>query len=311
MEDYDVDGYDITLTWEDIWKHPIMTNIGPITADGLLNSRTIQASQTAQVIKKATGDSVLVHDAVISRFGDGKDILYNIPGIGTVEAYENVLEGQKVGVTNAEQFATELKLEKDSVLLSITDEAIIRSEARGISAWEWQKEQAAKKLAAMQDLKIVHQLDTTPQTGTPINLSSGNIYSALAEAEEKISDYDITAIVCSKAARTLIMKNVNAQGYTGSNPAAPYNGTFLPGYDIPIFATNAVTAVDSDSIYFVSSQVPGCIWSPGQVLTHTWRDEEGGKVNMRIDAFRAAKSNVLQTPDNYNLGVVETTWTAS
>lgn len=283
-------------------------NIGAISANRLMTDKLLQNKLTADVIKAASGSAVLNNKDVVLTVGDGKDLKWTVPGIDSVSIHADVPEGQKVGITNAEYFGNDVTLTKDSALISFTDEALIRTRARGLDAWGWMAEQAKNKLAHLQDVKIVTQLNTTPQTGTAIDLASGNIYDALAEAESMIEDYAITAIVCSRAARTKIFRNVNSLGYTGSNPASPYNGLKLPGADIPIYASTAVGEIDANALYFVSAEVPGCIWAPGPVQTHTWRDEEGGKLNMRIDAFRAAKSNVMQTNSNTNLGVVKFAW---
>ena len=63
-------------------------------------------------------------------------------------------------------------------------------------------------------------------------------------------DYNITAVVCSKAAKTEILSNLNKIAFTGSDPKSPIVGDMIPGYNIPIIASSAVTTVDSDSIYF-------------------------------------------------------------
>lgn len=286
-----------------------MSNIdlGAITADRLLNDSILKDQLAADVILAASGSARLNNPAVVRSVDTRGDLEIDIPGVGAVDIHEGVPEGQKVAITNSKFFVNTLNLEKDTAILTLTDEAIIRTNAQGFPAWTYMQEQAQRRLAALQDKRIVAALATTPQVGESINLKTGNFYDALAEAEGKMGDYEITSVVCSREARMHIYRNTNASAYTGSNPAAPYDNNMIPGTGIPIFTSTAVTG---NNIYFVSTEVPGAVWGTGQVATHVWRDEDGDKLLMRIDAYRGALSNLQQTSDtNKNIGVVETPWT--
>jgi len=282
---------------------------GTMTAAQLDASDILSKKLASGIIQKADGLSVLNTPSVVTRMGDGSDLDYYIPTMDSISAHEDIPEGVKTSISTASYSAIQVTLLKDIVALGITDEMKIRTDANGLPLWNAEQEAAARKLASLQDKKIVTALDLTPQAGTSINLRATTFYSALSEAEGKIGDYNITAVVCSKAAKTEILSNLNKIAFTGSDPKSPIVGDMIPGYNIPIIASSAVTTVDSDSIYFVSSEVPACAWVPGPVQRDMWRDYESGIDMFKISAFRAAKSNIEQTASSTNQGVVETAWT--
>ena len=285
-----------------------MAEYGVMTAAQLDASEILQKKLASDIIQKSVGLSVLNNPNVVRTMGDGSDIDYYIPTMDSVAIHEDIPEGVKVSISTASYETVEVKLLKDIAFLAITDETKIRTDSNGIPLWNAQMDAAARKLAAGQDKKIVTALNTTPQAGTAINLRTTSIYGALSQAQSLIGDYNITSLVCSRAAKIEIMANVNKVAFSGADPKSAMIPDTIPGTDIPIITSSAVDLVDSDSLYFVSSEVPGCAWIPGPVKREMWRDYESGKDMFKLTAFRAAKSNIEQTSSSTNQGVVETAW---
>ena len=284
---------------------------GIITLSELESSSILRASVAAEIIKAGVEKAILNNPAVVRTF-TGADIEYSLALMGATGVEEAVPEGQAVTIATPEFAGTTVQLSKDVVSVGLTDEASIRAKAKGYNLMDLIQQDASTRLAALINKKIVQQLDTTPQAGTSFNIRSASIYNAIAEAESKMPDgAGITAIVCSRQAKVEIMNNLNKISYGGATPGAPATGDTIPGLGIPVFGTAAVEKVDSDSIYFVSADVPGCAWFPGQVKTEFGRNIDRGLDLFKINSWSAAKSNLKQTSSNYNEGVVETTWTTS
>lgn len=280
---------------------------GLVTAERMLNDTVFQKAISAQIMEKGFEGAKLYHPDIVTTADMHGDLEIILPGINSVMIHEDVAEGQEVGITNARFCGSTLKLAKCTAIISVTDEAVIRSGAHGIDAFGLQQKQAEDAFARRIDKQIVTALNQTPQAGTSISLKSDNIYTAFAEAEEKI-EKDITGIVCSPQARTLIFSNVNKVSYTGSNPSNPYNGTILPGANVPIYASRAVTTND---LYFVSSKLDPVIYGTHAPQRDTWRNHTAGTINLRIDNFTGALSNYWQTESNTAAGVVKTAWTTT
>ena len=281
-----------------------IVDLGVITAERLINDEVLQKAIAAEVRERAQAEANLLNEAVISRADMHGDLELVIPGIDAASVHEDVGEGQVVSLTNAKMTSKTLELKKHTGVIALTDEAVIRSGAHGINAIDLQMRQIEYGLANLIDKQIVGALNETPQTGTKITFSSGNIYDTLAEAEEKI-EKDITAIVCSPQCRTKIFSNVNKVAYTGSTPSNPHVGTILPGANLPIIASRAVT---TDYMYFVSSKLDAVIFGEGAPIRRVWDDAAAGTTNMRIDNFTGALSNYWQTASNQSAAVVKTEW---
>ena len=284
---------------------------GTVTLSELISSGVLRSAIAGEVIKAGAEKAILNNPAVVQTFS-GADIEYKLGFMGATGVEEDVPEGQAVSIETPEFAGTSVQLTKDVVSVALTDEAVIRAKASGYNLMQLIQQDATAQLASSINKKIVKALDTTPQAGTLFNIRSASIYNAISEAESKMPDgATITAIVCSRQAKVEIMNNLNKISYGGATPGAPATGDTIPGLGIPVFGTAAVEKVDSDSIYFVSSEVPGCAWFPGQVKTEFGRNIESGLDLLKISSWSAAKSNLKQTSGNYNLGVVETTWTTS
>lgn len=279
-------------------------DLGVITAERLLSDNVFQKAISARIMDKGFEGSKLYNENIITEADMHGDLEVILPGINSVQVHEDVAEGQVVGITNSKFTAATLKLQKMTGIISVTDEAEIRSSAHGIDAFSLQIKQVEDALSRMIDTKIVGALNTTPQAGTAFVFASGKFYDAFADAEEKI-EKDITAVVCSPECKTKIFGNINAAAYTGSNPAQPYNSSIIPGMDVPIYASRAVT---TDDMYFVSSKLDAVIFGKADPLRNTWRDNAAGTTNMRIDNFIGALSNYWQTSSNTAAGVVKTAW---
>ena len=281
-----------------------IVDLGVITAERLINDEVLQKAITAEVRERAQAEANLLNEAVISKADMHGDLELVIPGIDAASVHEDVGEGQVVSLTNAKMSSKVLELKKHTGVIALTDEAVIRSGAHGINAIDLQMRQIEYGLANLIDKQIVEALKETPQGGTPITFATDNIYDAFAEAETKI-EKDITAIVCSPQCRTKIFSNVNKVSFTGSSPANPYVGTVLPGANVPIIASRAVT---SNDMFFVSSKLDAVIFGEGAPIRRVWDDAAAGTTNMRIDNFTGALSNYWQTAGNESAAVVRTSW---
>lgn len=288
-----------------------MANYGVKTVAELVASGVLRTQLAGDIIKTAAEKAILNNPAIVRTFPGG-NLEYKLALMGATNVEGDVGEGQETAIETPEFSTKTVELTKDVVSVALTDEVIIRSQAQGLNIQQAIRDDAAAQLAALINKKIVTQLDTTPQAGTSFNIRSASIYNAIAEAESKMPDAAvITGIVCSRQAKVEIMNNLNKVVYGGAVPGAPATGDVIPGLNIPVFGTAAVEAVDSDSIYFVSADVPGCAWFPGQVKQEVGRDIKTGMDLFKISSWSAAKANIKQNASNYNLGVVETTWTTS
>lgn len=286
----------------------VKVNWGDVTAAKLKESGAIQDAIAKELLNVSIEQANLYNPAIVTDVDMRGDLSIKIPGVGTTTIHENVAEGQTVGVVAAKMFTDDLVLTKDTSLLYVTDEAEIRGRANGFSPLDLQMRIAENELTKVINKKIMAALNETPQTGTSIDLSSGNIYDALAEAQGKmVNDKDVTAIICSKEAQIKIFSNVNKVAYTGSNPANPYTGMILPGANIPIFASSAVTG---DYLYFLAKDNMPVLFGKREPKYRLADDIDTGATKMRIDNFTGYKSNFLKTDDgNYAAGVVKTAWT--
>lgn len=288
-----------------------MANNGIMTLDDLISGGILRSSLAADILKASVERAILNNPAIVRTFTGG-DLEYKLGFMSATAVEEGVPEGQAVAIETPEFSSLSVPLSKDVVNVAITDEARIRSQSSGYDLISIIQQDASDRLSAIINKKIARALDTTPQAGTSFNIRSTSIYNAIAEAESKMPDgAGITAIVCSRQAKVEIMNNLNKVVYGGATPGAPATGDVIPGLNIPVFGSAAVETVDADSIYFVSNEVPGVAWFPGQVKTEFGREIKNGLDLFKISSWSAAKSNLKQTSSSYNLGVVETTWTTS
>ena len=286
-----------------------MANNGTITAAELVKSGAVQTQLAGDIITTAAEKAILNNPNVVRAFPGG-DIEYKLAFMGAVGVESNVGEGQETAIETPEWAGQTVALTKDVVSVAISDEAVIRSQAQGLNVQQLLTNEASARLASLINKKIVEQLDITPQQGTSFNIRSTSIYEAIAEAQGKLPEEAlITAIVCSRQAKVEIMSNLNKVAYGGQTANIAATGDTIPGLNIPVYASTAVESVDADSIYFISADVPGCAWFPGQVKMEMGRDIKTGVDLLRVSSWSAAKSNLKQTAANTNLGVVETTWT--
>lgn len=284
-------------------------NYGVKTVRELVASGVLRNQLAGEIIKTAAERAILNNPAVVRTFPGG-NLEYKLALMGATHVETEVGEGQETAIETPEFSTKSVALTKDVVSVALTDEVVIRSSEQGINLQQAIRDDASAQLAQFINRKIVRELDLTPQTGTSFNIRTDSIYNAIAEAESMLPDAtNITSIVCSRQAKVEIMNNLNKVIYGGAIPGAPATGDIIPGLNIPVLGTSAVEAVDADSIYFVSAEVPGCAWFPGQVKQEVGRDIKTGMDLFKISSWSAAKSNIKQTTANTNLGVIETQWT--
>lgn len=280
-------------------------DLGTITSDRLLNDGVLQNTISKMVFDKGMEYSRLNVPAIVQTVDMQNDLEIVLPGINSVEIHENVAEGQKIGITNAKMFSRELKLVKSSGIISVSDEAKIRSGANGLSLIDLQMNRLSNGLATVADKQILAELNRTPQAGTSFSIDNNGIYTAYADAEAKI-DKAITAVVMSPEAAVKVYQKTN-KDFGGANPASPYNGANIPGLGTPIVTTPLLRGVHD--MYFVSAELEAVLFGSRAPQTYAWRNNEAGVDNLRVDTFTGAIGNFWQTDNDQAQGVVKTPWT--
>lgn len=176
---------------------------------------------------------------------------------------------------------------------------------------ELSRQDAALGFAATLDKKIAKALNTTPMTGTALNVTSKSPYLAVAEAAGKFGNYELTGIAGGQTAIGYLMAGLTS-GSGRSNGYDVRDGVArLLGYDVPIAVSSALEAEASGYLFFTSTRVPSAYVLEGQYRTSVYDDHDHRAWILQADVWNAVKSNIRQNSSNLNMGVVKTQLTTS
>lgn len=223
---------------------------------------------------------------------------------GTVQEDLEELEPGKIETGSFT--SVDFNLKKDRILLARSDESLYKSKAG--DPLEIQKRSAATQLAITLDKKITTALQVSPQTGaaaavwsTAANSPLRDFATVVAALRPYKPDF---CLMRSEVHAAYLATDAIAKIGTG-NPAALAGcvGT-IPGFDIPIFVDDNITA---KSTVVGSAAGLGCVVGDGPVKVREWDDPEKGATLYQIDVFRQAKAPIFKNTSNLNTSVYQIT----
>ncbi len=275
-----------------------------ITTADMLKDKLFQRQLVAEIIVEANKTGNLSHPAITKSISF-EGLHARIPLMEAVKVEEDLGEFEETGVQTAGFSAVDFDLYKDRFKVSISDESQM---AANIAApFEMQRAAGIDKLAAAMDRKIATALATTPQT-TSWDISEENIaITAIPTAIGDISPHPITGIGMNGAtyAKVVGLSAANGlkSGFNNFNADGTLNGTIL---GLPQATVILSENLADNKIYAVSNKVPGVISGlHQQPKVRLYDDPKSGATILQYDVWRGVKSNIKQTSDNKNKGVVE------
>lgn len=276
---------------------------GIITQDKL-KDKLFQRRILAEILLDAQKSGSLA-DPAITKNIQFTGLHARIPMMGTINIEEDLDEFEATGVQTAPFSSTDMDLLKDRFKIGISDESTI--EANGNAVFEMQRSAGVDALRATMDRKIATNLAITPQTAS-WDISEENIaITAIPSVISKLSPYTITGVAMNGAtyAKTMgLMSSISLKsGVSYVQPDGTMNGAILGLPQAKIILSENLA---NDKIYAVSNQVPGVVAAVHQTpKIREYDDPKAGATILQYDVWRGVKSNIKQTSDSKNAGVVE------
>ena len=274
---------------------------GIVTSDRL-QDKLFQREIIQEILIASQGYGSLNNEALIRRasFKGTKVSLTTMDSV-TVSADLAELEGADVKTQEFGSITKDLKA--DEVKVAFTDEAL--ANATIDNPMQLAMTDASRGFARTLDKKIAEALNTTPMTGTAINVASKSFLFAAAEAAGKLGDYRMTGIAVGPTAAGNIFASLSS-GSTNSNGYEIRDGlSYLPGYNVPIIVNSYLDTLASGYAYFVSTEVPAAFVFEGQYKTRVYDDPAHRAQIFQADVWNGVLSNIRQS-NNTNMGVVKT-----
>lgn len=275
---------------------------GMITAtgiDGTLNAKNIAMGVLMQANKMSKIAGLFQSIPV-------PELTCTIPVAKPGAVDEDVEELETSQINTGAFTHVDFSLKKDRVKLAATDESTYKSSAGDPLAI--QKTGAAAELARILDKKVIAALQTTPQTGATGAIWSTATNSPLADvatAVAAIGPYPADFAVMPGAVHAKYLLNNTISAISTGNPAALTGAVgMIPGYNIPIFVDENVTA---KSAIIGSAQGMAAVIGNGPVKVRQWDSPENGATIYQMDVWRQVKAPIFLTDSNLNQAVYQIT----
>ena len=279
-----------------------MASNGIITSTNSGSSIHVDA-MLGRVFENAIGMQTLTDPRVALQISF-EGLTAQLPTMDTVTVSHDVKELESTEISTGVFGSTTITMYKDRVKLALSDEMKINSSVG--DPLMFQKRNAERALAYEFDKAMAAAIDLTPIAGVAFDISASSFMGCVADAYGKIAPGRITAAVTGPATFGLIMENIGDKMFTGATTEDLNRGWgIIPGYGIPIIQSYAAGVQDSDSVFFISNDIPGVCYAYGPRINTEWYDAGLGATIYQSDIYRAVKSNVIQS-GAYNAGVVET-----
>lgn len=294
--------------------------VGRMSVNGTVRYSDIEGTpyaraQIMQIIQEAEPLAVLNNPNVVYSASASR-LEMEFPTLGRVPVAKQLDELEETPAQNAGVDSYKMRLKKDRIKLSISDEARIAFDLG--DPMELQRRQSAFGFARVLEEQIIDAIQLTPQTmGAPIDFSTQDPMMVIGEMAMKLLPYTPTALVMSPYAFAKYAAALGHQIFIGQTSADLGKArAMVPGYEIPIYVCSTLNTyvptggalADSD-MYMVSSQVPAVIVGEGTIKARQWDDNDKGAYYYQYDVFRSVSSggNVFQTDAGQNAGVVQAT----
>ena len=283
-----------------------MANYSEITADALKDN-LFQEQLIQDILIQAQGYGNLNVPEVVKKVSVvGTDV--KVPLMDAVAVTADLPELVGAEVKSPDFASISAKLLADEVKVAFSDEALASPNIK--NPMELSIQDAAIGFARTLDAKIASALDTTPQTGTAINVTSKSPMLAAAEAAGKLGDYEMTAVVGGQTAIGTLMAGLTSASSRTAGYTVKDGMSYLDGYNVPIITSTSLEKKASGYIFFVSAKAPAAFVFEGQYKTRTYDAPEKRATIYQADVWNAVVGNVRQTSANLNVGVVKTQLTS-
>lgn len=238
-----------------------------------------------------------------------------LPIMSNTPVESQLKEFEHSTVKNAGLSNFDLHIYKDRVMLAVSDEAEMEVGAAGLGSFmSLQQAQASDALASNLNKLIAEQLNTTPQLfGTTGALGNWSATTAkptlqLGKMAAQMGIYRPTAFVMGTLAAEYYTDYVGDKSAVANISEWKNAASMHPTLQVPIFASTDIDNLDASGnlwVYGVTNRVPGIITVPGAIKAHTEYDADLGAETYTYNIWRSPFSNIRQTSDNLNLGVVK------
>ena len=238
-----------------------------------------------------------------------------LPIMSNTPVESQLKEFEHSTVKNAGLSNFDLHIYKDRVMLAVSDEAEMEVGAAGLGSFmSLQQAQASDALASNLNKLIAEQLNTTPQPfGTTGALGNWSATTAkptlqLGKMAAQMGIYRPTAFVMGTLAAEYYTDYVGDKSAVANISEWKNAASMHPTLQVPIFASTDIDNLDASGnlwVYGVTNRVPGIITVPGAIKAHTEYDADLGAETYTYNIWRSPFSNIRQTSDNLNLGVVK------
>jgi hypothetical protein len=238
-----------------------------------------------------------------------------LPIMSNTPVESQLKEFEHSTVKNAGLSNFDLHIYKDRVMLAVSDEAEMEVGAAGLGSFmSLQQAQASDALASNLNKLIAEQLNTTPQLfGTTGALGNWSATTAkptlqLGKMAAQMGIYRPTAFVMGTLAAEYYTDYVGDKSAVANISEWKNAASMHPTLQVPIFASTDIDNLDASGnlwVYGVTNRVPGIITVPGAIKAHSEYDADLGAEVHTFNIWRSPFSNIRQTSDDLNLGVVK------
>lgn len=213
---------------------------------------------------------------------------------------------------NAKLDNYDAKLLKDTLFFDVSDEMEIESAASKFgSMMSWQQNQKSIALEDNLNQLIAAQLNTTPQlynSGDAGNWASIKPTLAVGKMAATMGANKPTAIVMGTLAGEYYVDAVGDKVALANLNEWRGAATMHPTLNIPVFISTDIDNLDGSGnkmVFGVSNRTPGIVSLISTIRANSGYNMELGAKQWRYDIWRTPFSNIRQTSDNLNLGVIK------
>ncbi|MBE6506412.1 MAG: hypothetical protein E7Z72_00600 [Methanocorpusculum parvum] len=278
-----------------------MPTSGYITSDDLENV-LYQRKIVGQILEQAQGYGTLANDSLVKQVSvsathvslSTMDSVKVTPDLGELEAAN--IDSQSFG-------SIDVDLKADMIRVAFSDESLLNATIADPLALTTKN--AAVGFKRTLDNKIATAFGTTPQT-TSWDTATQSFLEIVGTCVGLLEGAKLTGLAVSPETYWKIAKSLTTGDGRTAGVYIQDKMQFLAGYDAPI---NISTSVPANTVYFTSTEVPGAYLIRGQAKTETYRDHDKRATILQANIWNAVATNIRQTDDDLNAGVVKVTVT--
>jgi len=248
----------------------------------------------------------------ITRTISYNDLKGTIPLLGNTPVASQLRELEHSVARGKEFGAYTFEVLKDRISLLVSDESNISAQASGLgTAMSIQQLQQSDALASNLNQLIAARMNTTPQlynSGDAGDWTAVKPTLAVGKMAASMGIYKPTAIVMGTLAGEYYVDAVGDKVALANLAEWKGAATVHPTLNIPVYISTDIDNLDESgdrAVFCVSNRVPGLMNVIVAVKATSGYNRELGAEEYQYDIWRTPFSNIRQTVDNLNLGVVK------